>query len=1010
MITIARLLGSKKEGFQLWKLVCLVSFVVSGFSMQAQNTITGTVISGEDQSPLPGASVMVKGTSVGTSTDFDGNYSINVNKGDVLEFAYVGFVTQEIVVGDASVINVTLEVDATTLDDVVVIGYGAKKKSDLTGSVAVVEVEEAKKNITHDVAKMLQGQVAGVTVQSSGEPGGFVNLKIRGISSFRNNNPLFVIDGMLVDNPYDFAPGEIESIQVLKDASSAAIYGVRGANGVVIITTKKGKEGKLSVKLKSMYGFQTVPKEIPLTDRVGYQTITNAAYINSGQSILPGNDPSSSYFIDDVDTDWQDAAYTTGEVQNHSVSFSGGAESLTYNMNLDYFKNSSYVDTPQDYERLSTIINLTGEKGKFKYGAKVGYTSSDKENFNEYLAGTSSVINLLQAIPTMPVYDENRLGGYGGTDNFTQRAITLNVIGFNRLLENTTERKRFIGNVWTEVEVLKNLKYTFRASADRLDEMNRLYNPESDLGWYYITTADEASLNVNNYAQTTTILDNLLNYDIEVGKHKIGALAGVIQQRVKNYNHWSRGVGYSYGTIPHLEYADSQSAGEYEDEITTLSYLSRLDYSFDDTYMLTFNFRQDKSSLFTKKNNAGNFFSFSAGWKLHKTFELPEWFSTLKLRGGYGELGNNTIGVYEWYNRVNSFASYDFNDELAPGTTVVEITDSDIRWEVTTTTNAALEFGMFKDRLTFTTEYYLKTSDDLLADVPLPYSVGVVPLSITTNAAKVRNSGFEFAATYQDNPSENFGFSVSANIGTLKNEVLSIGDDDLPIYGVNSKTEVGRSIGELFAYETEGLFQSQDEIDNHAFQSGAQPGDVKFRDVNGDGLITDDDRTFQGVTIPKISYGLNFSCNYKDFDFSMFWQGAAGHKIYNGTYNSLMIGGLLNHHEDMLNFWTPDNTDTNIPRPDVLEINQNARASDRFIEKGDYIKLQNVQIGYTLPLNENKYVKRARVYAQGQNLFAITGYRGYDPDFMSDGLFSRGYDFGSFPNPRTVSLGVEVDF
>ncbi len=1011
MMAIARLLKSKLgNSYKAIRLLSFVFAVVMSYSMQAQTTVTGTITSAEDQEPLPGANIMIKGTSTGTSSDFDGNYSIEVNPGDVLEFSYIGFIAKEIVVGDQSVINAALEVDATTLDDVVVIGYGSQKKSDLTGSVAVVEVEDAKKTITHDVAKMLQGQVSGVTVQSSGEPGGFVNIKIRGISSFRNNNPLFVIDGMLVDNPYDFAPGEIESMQVLKDASAAAIYGVRGANGVVIITTKKGKAGTLGVKYKSMFGFQNVPRKLSLTNREQYQQITNAAYVNSGQEILPGNDPNSEFFINDVDTDWQDEAYTTGTIENHSVSFSGGAEALTYNMNLDYFKNTSYVDTPQDYERISTIVNLTGEKGRFKYGAKLGYTSSDKENFNEYIGGTSGIINLLQAIPTMPVYDADRLGGYGGTDNFTQRAITLNVIGFNRLIDNSSDRKRFIGNVWTEVEILKGLKYTFRASADRLDGMNKRFVPESDLGWYYITTADESTLDVNNYSQTNTILDNLLNYDVTIKKHKIGALAGVIQQRNEYYNHWSNGTGYSYGSIPHLEYATATSSGEYENQITTLSYLSRLDYSYDDTYLVQANFRQDRSSLFTERNNAASFFSFSGGWKVSSTFDLPEWFNFLKIRGGYGELGNNTIDPYEWYNRTNAFASYDYNNELADGTTVVGVTDGTIKWEVTKSTNAAIEYGFFDNKLQLTTEYYVSRTDGILASVPLPYSSGVYPLSVISNAADVKNSGFEFSASYNTHVGDDFTFGISANFGTLKNEVLKIGDDDIPITGVNSRTEVGRSIGELFAYETDGLFQSQEEIDNSAFQSGAVPGDVKFKDVNGDGLITDDDRTFQGTTIPKFNYGFNFNATYKNLDFSMFWQGVAGNMVYNGTYNSLMVGGLLNHHTDMLNYWTPDNTNTNIPRPDVLETNQNARASDRFIEKGDYLKLQNIQIGYTIPLNDVEFIQRARVYAQGQNVVTITGYKGYDPDFISDGLFSRGYDFGSFPNPRTFSIGVEVDF
>ena len=995
-------------------LLALVVMLISSYSVFAQNnkTITGIVTSAKDAMPLPGVNVLVKGTNNVTVTGLDGDYSIKASSGDVLVFSYVGSANQEVQVGNQTKINISLKDDLTALDEVVVVGYGTQKKSDLTGSISVVNMDNAKKTVTYDAAKMLQGQVPGVTVQSSGEPGGFVNIKIRGINSFSNNNPLFVIDGMIVDSPYDFATGEIESMQVLKDASSAAIYGVRGANGVIIITTKKGKAGKFDIKYKSLFGVQNVAKKWSLTDRVGYQNITSAAEANAGLTIAPGNDASNPLFINNVDTNWQNAAFETGVIQNHSLTFSGGAENLGYNMNIDYFKNSGYINSPQNYERLSTTLNLTGKKGNFKYGSKIGFTQSDKENFNEYNAGESPISDLLGAIPTMPVYDANRLGGYGGTTNLTQRAISMNVIGFNNLITNNGKRNRFIGDIWGEYEIVPGLKYKLDASYDRLDWQNRKFVPPSDLGWYYITTNDEASLDVSTGSQSRTFLNNLLTYSLTIDKHKIDALAGWVQERSDNYNHWSRGVGYLPGEISHLEYADAKSAGEYENTITGTSYLSRLNYAYDDRYLFTANFRQDKTSLFSQKFNKGNFYSFSGAWKIsnEKFIHLPEWVSNVKLRGGYGILGNNTIPTYFFATTINSFAGYDFNNALAPGTTVVSALDPNVHWEETQTSNVALEVGLFNNDLQLSAEYYVKKSTDLLIGVPLPFSTGAFPASVTTNAGAVRNNGLELAATYNNNKNA-FKYSISANVGTLKNKVLQIGLDGNPIYGAASKTEVGRSIGEIYAYETDGIFQNAGEIAAAPTQTNAGIGDIRFKDINGDGKISDLDRTYQGVTIPKYSYGLNFNSSYKNWNFSMFWQGSGGNKVFNAMYRNLMGGQYGNHSTDMLDYWTPTNTDTNVPRPIIGDPNANGRDSNRFVESGDYIKLQTMEIGYEIPVSEKSFIQKARVYVNGQNLLIISKYKGYDPDFNSnDGLFSRGYDGGSFPNPRTFSLGLEVNF
>ena len=973
--------------------------------------IKGVVTSTTDGLTLPGVNVIVKGTKKSANTDFDGKYAVQANTGAVLEFSYVGYATQQVTVGNQEKIDISLKEDVNKLDEVVVIGYGTQKKSDLSGAVSVVNMESAKKVITYDTAKMLQGQVAGVTVQSSGEPGGFVNIKIRGLNSFSNNNPLFVIDGMIVDSPFDFAPGDVESMQVLKDASSAAIYGVRGANGVVIITTKKGKQGSLGVKYRSLIGFQNVAKTWDVTDRVGYQTITSAAEKNAGLTIAPGNDPSSSSYITNVNTDWQNEAYETGIVENHSLTFNGGAETLAYNMNLDYFKNSSYIKSPQDYERMSMNLNLNGKKGIFKYGTKIGYTQSDKENFNSYV-GETAIGALVGAVPTMPVYDANRLGGYGGTDNLTQRAISLNVIGFNNLIENNGQRNRFIGDIWGEFEIIKGLKFKMDASFDRLDYENRRYVPQSDLGWYYITTKEEASLDVSTGSIDKTFFNNTLTYTKEIGKHKFDALLGYVQERSDSYDHWSRGVGYEYEEISKLQYADDTSTGESNVTVTGKSLISRINYGYDDRYLLQANFRQDKSSLFSQNNNTSNNYSFSGAWKLsnEKFIHLPKWVSNIKLRASYGKLGNNTIAPYFFATTINSFAGYDFNNALAPGTTVVASLDPNVKWEDNETTDVAVEFGLFDNDLQFTAEYFIKNSTNLLIGVPLPYSTGAFPASITTNAGAMENTGFEFSATYNNNKHD-FKYSISGNLGTLKNEVKQIGINGNPIYGAASKTEVGRSMGEIFAYETVGIFQNAADLAASPTQTNAGVGDVKFRDVNGDGIITDLDRTYQGVTIPKYSYGLNFSANYKNWDFSMFWQGAGGNKVFNSIYRNLMAGQYGNHHVDELNYWTPTNTSTDVPRPIIGDPNANTRDSNRFIQSGDYIRLQTMEIGYEIPIPVNQVIQKAKVYINGQNLWTITKYTGADPDFNSnDGSFSRGYDNGSFPNPRTISLGVEVNF
>jgi TonB-linked SusC/RagA family outer membrane protein len=987
-------------------------------SAQETKIIRGRVTT-SDGAPVSNATVTVKGTSRATSTAADGSFSIEASDNATLVISSIGYNTSEIAARGAQLSGIRLQQSASRLDEVVVVGYGTQRRKDLTGSVSVVDVEDARKTVTHDVARMLQGQVPGVTVHGSGEPGGFVQMKIRGISTFGNNNPLFIVDGVQMANPFDISPNDIESVQVLKDASAGAIYGVRAYAGVVIITTKKARSGELKVDYNGYAGVQNLAKRLSVTDAAGYRKITNAAEVNAGLAIAPGNDPTSPRFISNVNTDWQKEGFKTGVIQDHNLRLSGGTEAAAYNLSLGYFDQSSTYKGPQNYTRYTVNAGLTGKKGIVSYGTKVLYTKSERINpfngmqFHAVFGG--AVTSLVTAIPTMPVYDPARLRGYGGSDNATQRAITLNVIGMNALLKNTSDRNRALGNFWGEIEPVKNLKYRINLSYDRTDFRNFAFEPTYDLGWYYLNT--QSYMFEGKGADLTSIIENTLNYSLKKGAHTVDLLAGQAFQKFNN--NWTNGSGvglpepyfYNFSSI-----ADpaSKSLASGGGTATLLSFFGRVNYNFESRYLITGNFRRDGTSRFRPDLRWGNFASVAAAWNIHneKFINLPSAISSLKLRGGIGELGNQDIEFYEYQSYINTNASYVFGNSLAPGATVVTLVDPGIQWERKMTSNVAMDLGLMGDKLVFTAEYYSNKTKDLLARVPISLSVGSFPWDVRANVASTQNTGYEFSLQYHGRKSR-LTYDINANMHTLKNKVLKLGGKNEPVYGAASKTEVGRSVGELFGHKMVGIFQSAQDIAQSATQINSAPGDVKFQDTNKDGRITDDDRIYLGRSIPNLYYGLNFGLGYQQLDFSMFWQGSAGNKVYNGIYHDLMLGQYSNHHTDMLNFWTPTNTNTNIPRPVIGDPNANARASDRFIQDGSYVRLQNFQLGYRFNLKSAsvlKVVKNARVYVSGQNVITVSKYKGYDPDFMSDGLFSRGFDIGSFPNPRTFTFGAQLSF
>jgi TonB-linked SusC/RagA family outer membrane protein len=593
----------------------------------------------------------------------------------------------------------------------------------------------------------------------------------------------------------------------------------------------------------------------------------------------------------------------------------------------------------------------------------------------------------------------------------------------NALTTDYSDRNRFLGSIWGEIEIIKNLKFRTSGSYDRLEYKDFHFEPMFDLGFYYLNT--QYNMRQTNGKDNTRQWENQLTYNLKAGNHKVDFFVGTsyLERHYENLYASAKDTG----DFPFKQFSNAAPSAigvsSYASANTLIGYLGRINYNYDDRFLVSGNYRRDGSSRFGPAYKYGDFASVAAAWNISNEhwIKLPDFISNIKLRGGYGELGNQNIGDYLFQSYINPNASYVFGDVLASGATTVAKVDPNIKWESTSTLNVAADLSLFHNTLQFTAEYYNRESNGLLVSVPLPPSTGSIPLSLVTNAASTKNTGMEFTLVYNNSVGK-LKYNINANFSTLENKVLKLGGTGNPIYGAGSKTEIGRSVGELFGYVTEGLFQDAADVASHAQQPNAAPGDVKFKDVNGygadgklsgqpDGKITDADRVYLGKTIPKYYYGANIGLAYKDFDLSVFFQGSGGNKVFNGVRHDLMVEQYINHSTDMLNYWTPTNTATNVPRPVIGDPNGNGRFSDRFIESGSYLKLQNAQIGYNLPASiagKTHVIKSLRAYIAGQNILTFSNYWGYDPDFISDGLFSRGYDYGSFPNPRTFMVGIQM--
>jgi len=818
-------------------------------------------------------------------------------------------------------------------------------------------------------------------------------------------------------------------VQVLKDASAAAIYGAEAANGVIIITTKQGrKNSQMKIEYNGYVGWDKVWQIQDVTKRVDYQTLNNESRVNGGQPLFPANDPSNPQFIDSIDTDWQKEGLKVGFRQNHNINLSGGGQNSVYNISFDYFdQDGTFVGNGPTYTRYNVRVNSSAEKGIIKIGESILYTHSHENSLtfrdDILLGGIPPMINsLVMAIPTMAVYDPNNLGGYGGSNSEFHGENSLNGIGVNNLFKNYIDVDRIFTNLYGEVQLLKkngnNLRYRLNFGYDRTVTRDYSWVPAFYMGKFFSNTIARLNDNSRNYNFLT--LENTLTYDKVIDRHTINVLAGYSYRNNKTLLRESSAQGYTIPYYPVIDQGQSRSSKGSEFVNTLVSWFGRVNYGYDDRYLLTASIRRDGSSRFSPAYRYGDFPSVSAGWKVsnEKFWNVSKSaVSLLKIRGSWGKLGNQNIGDYGYQAIINSGVVYTFDGQRITGGLQTSVVPENLKWESKTTTNIGFDAAFLDNKLDFTFEYYDAKSSDVLVGVPIPASVGSNNLAPVINAATLKNTGVEFLVAYHHTTGA-FTYDISANLSTVKNKVLELGGNNEPIYGAGSKTEVGGEVGQHYGYVYEGIFQTAAEVAQHATQQpNVAPGDIKFKDISGpngkpDGVINDAfDRVYLGSGIPKYNYGFSFTAGYKNFDFTLFASGSGKFLINSRLYRDLMhSGGSANYLTDMLNRWTPTNTNTTVPRLNSLDVN-NFRNSDRpgWLQDGTYLRLNTISVGYNLPANLIKGVSKTRAYVTVQNLYSFQGYRGYNPDFTA-GVFNPGFDFGSYPKPRTFMFGVQVIF
>jgi TonB-dependent starch-binding outer membrane protein SusC len=1038
--------------FKFKLLMFLFATSVLWISADAQTmTLTGKVISSDDGSPLPRVSIRVKGRSTGVSADSEGKFSLSATKGQILTFSYVGYNEKEVIVDDADNITVQLDPSKENLDKVMVIGYGTAKKKQVVGSASVVSAREAGANTATNPAQLLIGKAAGVqVVNSSGTPGSASQIVIRGTGSFTSVDPLYVIDGIQSNSNIfnSLATQDIESITILKDASSTAIYGAAAANGVVIVTTKKLRSGVPRVSFTSQVGVSKAWRQLDLLNAQQYVDLMKDYAATKGVP-LPDklNSPEATRDV----TDWQKQIFRSALSTQNDVNISGGSEKVLYSLSVGY-QTQQAIMRDFEYKRLNTRFALDENFGRFHFGQSLNlrYSRTKGQVLNLFFDGVTTYP------PYQPIYDSTVLGGYSIVSNVRDLASARNPMQALGVMNDKSQDYLLNPQLFAEVSIINGLSFRSQISLlygnGSANSFQKAYTASNDLD-----RPRQVSLNLNNYFTYT--LENYLSYNRSFGKHSISATAGTSYIDAGYSNDITEfGANIANDNIQNVNVAlvktVTSNVGYGTQVGRTKSVYGRLIYTFNNKYTVSASMRRDGSSNFGPNNRYGNFPGVGAAWNFSEESFMKNnsFLSSGKLRVGWGRTGNNRFGlgktdVFAYSGTPGGTLVYSFgpNEDFVPGTTVSTISNPDLRWEETDQTDAGVDLTFLNNRLSFTFDWYDRKSRGLLVNVPLPSSSGILGVArlgnpgIISNAADAENKGIELSLGYRSNSSGNFNYNVSANFSYNKNKTLGLGnenevpikDGDVNQAGAITYTAKGSPIGAFYGLRVDHVARDQAEIDalnaqavaktgmaGTVYQDGLQPGDFIYKDLNGDGVSTDDDKEILGSPIPKYMYGFNMGGTFKRFDFNLVVSGIAGVKIVDGTkYYTASAVEAHNSTTAILNRWRNPGDVAALPR--AGQANGNLKASDWYVEDGSYTRLRNLTIGYTFgegSLNSvtRDVIKGLRVYVAAQNLLTFTGYKGYDPEIGTSGgdafIFRRGIDVGQLPQPRTLLAGVQLQF
>ncbi len=1012
---------------------------------EAAFTVAGRVTGGNGEG-LPGVNGLLKGTTQGTATDGDGGYSLSVPAGDgTLVFSYIGYVTEEVAINNRSTLDVSLVPDLKSLGEVVVVGYGTQRKTSVTGAIASLSAREVGALPVINLSQALQGRAAGVSVINNGVPGDAPIIRIRGIGTVNNANPLFVVDGFPTGDLNSFDTKDIESIEVLKDASAAAVYGSRASNGVILITTKKGSIQKLRVNAESYAGTERAWRVLDLLNRDQYLDYARELQTNSdlflgkppGSSIpvriASGLDqpvyPGAAQTFAGTDTDWQEELFRTGTIQQHRVEVAGGTGVSRVYASAGYFAQQGIL-LNAGYRRGNFRLNSEHTLGKRVTFGQHLYLAYDEQKREQIVGGRTPLNNAIRMLPYLPVHDPSNTGGFAGAtkDDGSDPENPVRPLRMNR---QSPHRLKVLGNAYVDVKLFDWLSYRFTGGLDVSNGFQQSYNPAFDTGPNGYFAQNAAKVRQDRDTYLSPILTNQFTFSRTLGPHEVSLVVAAERQ--------SAVYTTTYGTGDNAEAAGIEQPrtnldfGLRRSETVLLSYVSRLSYALAGKYLLGASFRRDGSSKFAR--HWGNFPAVSLGWRLGEEAFLKgiSALSELKLRGSYGRTGNNSIDDYAYQATLsgNQFYAFDRTGSVRTGGyTIRKLANTDLIWETTTMTNAGLDLGLFNNALFLTVDFFNNRTNGMILGKPIPLSMGY-DVPPTANTGAIRNRGLEIQAGYHQ-ATGSLRWNVTGNVSFIRNQVVALGDSGATLsegeqYGdFLTRTEVGQPVAYFRGVLTDGLFQNQAEIDaantapgGAAFQPGARPGDIRFKDVNGDGRLDDKDKVNIGHFMPTFSYGLDVSATWKNFDATVFLQGVQGNRIYSVVkYELEGMTRLFNAGTAVLDRWTAEGQQTGVPRAVSGDPNGNARASDRFVEDGSYLRVKNFTLGYSLPAAglgsfTRGLLSKARLYLSGQNLLTLTRYRsGYDPEIGSrnGNSLTNGIDYGQYPQARSLIVGLQVGF